>query len=367
MPDGSKRAIAVAKLIFAPVWIPVRAAASVLGSALNILTLGQISVGNKLVDNNLMGRVKAIGCSVLSIVTTPLNVAVEGLATIANAIHPSVHKIDLVASQLWTGFVTARFVGKSASTKSGKVESQSTVQSMKDLQVTANNLARRDPWKLSHLFFEALDVYSRAGDLSAKTDVGKTLDQGAESPITVGEIFKICADPELSRKAAEKRKDTSPKAPSVAWTLDVVDLVHQILNVGANETKASQPEEGTTAESQSIKRVQQDLQIAAKELARKNPLKTLHWVFKALDIFSRTGDLSAKVDGAEALGQESSGQPVTVGDIFRATLDPSSSIVFQMMDKIRKDDFLDDQPGLILLQEVVDLARHATDAAAKPA
>jgi hypothetical protein len=263
MPEGSRRVIAIAKLILAPIWIPVRAAVSVLGSIANILTLGQLSVNERMVDNSLKGRAKAMGCSLLSIVTTPLNVAVEGVATIANVVQPTLHKVDLLASQMWTGFVTAKFSEQpdapvaeekkaEKSVGGSEVEHKPIERSLLDLQLAAKELAGRDPVTEKNLLFpsklgyfrnsapvirnlfSALREFSVNGDLSAKIDASRASGQGSSAqPDTVGETFRECLDPEvhggvLQTIDAIKKEANSADQPIAVLLQEVVDFVRLI-------------------------------------------------------------------------------------------------------------------------------------------
>jgi hypothetical protein len=98
---------AVTSLCLSPLWISVRAIVSVAASLANICTFGLFSKRQNFVERTVLGTVKAMACSTLSLITTPLNVAVEGIATISHVFKPELNWFDLLAAHMWTGFVGA--------------------------------------------------------------------------------------------------------------------------------------------------------------------------------------------------------------------------------------------------------------------
>jgi hypothetical protein len=102
------RTTAFKELLLSPLTIPLRAIQSISGSIFNIITLGNVSVRRHRVEDSFAGRAKSMGCSLLSIATTPLNMIVEGASRIGHVINPTTHKVDLLAEHMWSGFVTAK-------------------------------------------------------------------------------------------------------------------------------------------------------------------------------------------------------------------------------------------------------------------
>jgi hypothetical protein len=109
--EGIKRAVgtacAIGSLLLMPVWIPIRAIVSVASSIINIVSGGSLSVAQGLVDKNREGRIKGMMSSLISLVTTPANMLVEGVATASHVINPKLNRMDLLATHMWTGFVGA--------------------------------------------------------------------------------------------------------------------------------------------------------------------------------------------------------------------------------------------------------------------
>jgi hypothetical protein len=91
--------------ITSPVWLPLRAICSVAASILNIVRRGESSIEDGHIDNTKLLRAKAMGCSLLSLLITPLNMLVEEVATISHIIVPGNNKIDYFAAHLWSGFI----------------------------------------------------------------------------------------------------------------------------------------------------------------------------------------------------------------------------------------------------------------------
>ncbi len=105
--EFESRKIALISLTLSPIWISIRAIFSVVASLANIATGGLFSVVQDFVDFSRKGCAKSMGCSLLSLLTTPVNMVVEELAIATHVFVPKLNKIDLLAAHMWTGFVVA--------------------------------------------------------------------------------------------------------------------------------------------------------------------------------------------------------------------------------------------------------------------
>lgn len=100
----SKKSSAYKVLGLAILDIPIRALANVVISVCNIITIGQLSVSSGIVQNSLKGRIKSLGCSLISIPLTPLTILVDLAGKVSNCINPEDQRITLLAEHMWKGF-----------------------------------------------------------------------------------------------------------------------------------------------------------------------------------------------------------------------------------------------------------------------
>ena len=99
---------AAAELILSPIWVPLRAIASLFTSVLNIFSLGSItaersSFAGFCTKEGQRQRWKAIGQSALSILATPIAMGAEIACSISHIINPEDERMDKIATRLWTG------------------------------------------------------------------------------------------------------------------------------------------------------------------------------------------------------------------------------------------------------------------------
>ena len=99
------RGDAAKELIGSPLTLPMYTVASVVGAILNTVTFGSWSVMTDRVENTLCGRLKGMGCSVLSVLLTPVTFLVSAVAKIAHVVSPKKTFLDALEAHLWTGFV----------------------------------------------------------------------------------------------------------------------------------------------------------------------------------------------------------------------------------------------------------------------
>ena len=107
----TNRMSAVGQLVMAPIWMSLKLVGNIASSVLNILTLGSLSVNRGRTEDTLKGRAKAMGCSALSILLSPVGVVLDGVNAVGEVIKPNtLLKTHEAAAHVWTGFVL--LVGK---------------------------------------------------------------------------------------------------------------------------------------------------------------------------------------------------------------------------------------------------------------
>jgi hypothetical protein len=107
--SSGSRTWALVSALCSPLWVPAKAIVSACWSFFNIVTAGSLSIATDKAPEGLFGRIKAMGCSVASVLLVPISMIVEEVAVITHVFKPEVNYADLFARHMWTGFVYAKF------------------------------------------------------------------------------------------------------------------------------------------------------------------------------------------------------------------------------------------------------------------